>query len=97
MGAGVVPGTEYGLDSAHELLLGIIREVLADLCLVLGLELSCQFLQVVRGQLYVLLNAFLLLHGVNELFKVLLAHFHNHIGIHLDKSSVAVPCPTRIA
>ena len=40
---GIVPGTEYCLDSAHQLLLRIIREVCADLILVLSLKLICQF------------------------------------------------------
>ena len=38
IGAGVVPGAEHGLDGAHELLLGIGGEVLADLLFILGLE-----------------------------------------------------------
>ena len=57
---GVVPGTEYSLDSAHELFLRIVREVLADLCLILSLELVGQLLQVVSGQLDVLRYALLL-------------------------------------
>ena len=40
--AGVVPGTEHGLDRAHQLLLRIGREVLADLFLVFSLELVQQ-------------------------------------------------------
>ncbi len=30
---------------------------------------------------------------VNQFLKILLAHFHNNVGVHLDKSSVAVPSP----
>ncbi len=97
IGAGVVPGTEHGLDGAHELLFRIVRESAADFTLVLGLELSRQFLQVVSGELYILLHALLLLHGVDELLEVLLAHLHDHIGVHLDEPSVAVPCPAGIA
>ena len=93
---GVVPGTEHSLDCAHQLLLGIIGEVAADLCLILGLELSCQFLQILCGKLHVLCYALLLLHGVDKLLEILLAHFHNNVGVHLDKSSVAVPCPAGI-
>ena len=57
VGAGVVPGAEHGLDGAHQLLLGVGGEVLADLGLVLGLELAGQLLQVLGGQLHVLGDA----------------------------------------
>ncbi len=90
VGAGVVPGTEHGLDGAHELLLGVGGEVCADLLLILGLELLSQLLQVVLVQLGVLGNALLLLHLVDELLEILLAHLHDHVGIHLDKPAVGV-------
>ena len=54
-------------------------------------------MQIVRGQFDVQLDALLFLHLVDELFKVLLTDLHNNVGEHLDKSSVAVPCPARIA
>ena len=41
---GVVPGTEYSLDRAHQLLLRIGREILADHLLILSLELVSQYL-----------------------------------------------------
>ena len=94
--AGVVPRTEHSLDGTHQLLLRIRGEVLADLGLVLGLELRSQLLQIVSVQLHILGNALFGLHLIDELLKVLLTHFHNHVGIHLDKSSVAVPSPTGI-
>ena len=96
VGAGVVPGTEHGLDGADQLLLGVGGEVLADLGLILGLELHGQLLQVVGVQLHVLGHALLLLHGVDELLEVLLAHLHDHVGIHLDKAAIAVPCPAGV-
>ena len=34
---------------------------------------------------------------LDELFKVFLTDFHNDVGIHLDKSSVAVISPARVA
>ena len=95
--ARVVPGTEYGLDGSHQLLLGIIREILSDLSLVLCLELRSQLLQIISGQLYVVGHALLGFHLVDELLEVLLADFHNDIGVHLDKSPIAVPCPTGIS
>jgi len=54
-------------------------------------------MQIFCSQLNVLLNAFFSFHLVDELFKVFLSDFHNNIGEHLDKSSVAVPSPTWIA
>ena len=96
VGAGVVPGTEHGLDGAHQLLLGIGGEVLTDLGLVLGLELHGQLLQVGSVQLHVLGHALLGLHGVDQLLKVLLADLHDHVGIHLDKAAVAVPGPAGV-
>ena len=93
-GAGVVPGTEHGLDSAHELLLRISWEVRTDLRLVLSLELVSQLLKILSVQLNVLLNALLSLHLVDKLFKILLTNFHNYVRIHLNESSVAVPSPS---
>ena len=94
---GVVPRTEYCLDCFEELFFGIGGEILADLVLVLGLELGSQFLQVVSGQLNVLLDALLFLHLVDEDLEVLLADFHNDVGVHLDETTVAVVGPTGVA
>jgi len=93
----VVPAAEYSLDGTHQLFLRIRREVCTDLFLIFSLELVCQFLQIVSSQFYVLCDASVRLHLIDELFKVLLADFHNNVGVHLDESSVAVPCPSRIA
>ncbi len=38
-----------------------------------------------------------MLHLVDELFEKFLADLHNNVGVHLDKTSVAVPRPTGIA
>ena len=89
--SGVVPGTEYCHHGAHQLLLGIIREVSADLLFVFSLELVSQLLEVFGVEVNVLGDALLFLHLVDELFKIFLADFHNYIGIHLNESSVAVP------
>ena len=95
-GPGVVPGAEDGLDGPHQLLLGVSGEVGADLLLILGLELVGQGLQVVGVQLHILGDTLFLLHLVDELLKILLAHLHDHIGVHLDEAAVAVPCPAGI-
>ena len=96
-GAGVVPAAEHGLDGTHQLLLGVGGEVLADLGLVLGLELAGQLLQVLSGELHVLRDTALGLHLVDELLEVLLAHFHDHVGIHLDEAAIAVIGPAGVA
>jgi len=94
--AGVVPAAEDRLDRAHELLLRVGGEFLADLGLVLGLELARELLEIVGGQLDVEGNALLLLHLVDELLEILLADLHNDVGIHLDEAAVAVPRPAGI-
>ena len=91
IGTGVVPGTEHGTNGLVQLNLGIAGEVNAQLGLVFRLKLTGQLLQVVGSQLHIELNALLLLHLVNELLEILLAHFHNHIGEHLDEAAVGVP------
>jgi hypothetical protein len=69
---------------------GSVREVLAELFLVLGLELLGQLLEIVRGELGVELDAAGFLHLVDELLKIFLADFHDDVGIHLDEAAIAV-------
>ena len=95
-GAGVVPAAEDRLDGAHELLLGILGEVGADLRLVFGLELLGELFEVVGVEFGVLLDALLRLHLVDELLEVLLADFHDDVGIHLNETTVAVVCETAV-
>ena len=97
VGAGVVPRTEDRFDGAEELFLRVGGEVGADLFLVFGFELVGQLFEVVGGELDVLRDALLFLHRVDELFKVLFAHFHDDVGIHLDEAAVAVPSPAGVA
>ena len=96
VGARIIPAAEDGLNRLHELLLGIGGEVLADFRLVLGLELTGEFLEVFGGEIDVERNALLRLHLVDELFKILLADFHDDIGKHLDEAAIAVPRPAGI-
>ncbi len=74
-----------------------LKELAAQLGLVLSLELVCQLLQIVGVQLDILGNALLCLHLIDELFKILLTDFHNYVGVHLDKAAIAVISPTCIA
>ena len=86
--ARVVPRTEHGADSFVKLDLRVGREIVADLRLVLGLELAGELLEVGGGEVDVELDALLRLHLVDELLKIFLADFHNDVGEHLDESSV---------
>ena len=88
--AGVVPGAEHGPDGLHELNLGVLREVVAHLLLVVGLELLHQTLHVLGQQLGVQLHAALLLDQVDEHLEVLLGQLHDHVGEHLDEAAVGV-------
>ena len=96
VGARVVPAAEHGLDRFEKLFLRVRREVLADLRLVLGLELARKFLQIFGGKLNVELYALLRLHLVDKLLEILLADLHDDVGEHLDEAAVAVPRPARI-
>ena len=51
----------------------------------------------VGGGLHNILDELELLHLFDELFEILLAHFHDHVEIHLDEAAVAVIGPTGIA
>ena len=88
--AGVVPGTEHSFYSAHQLFFGISGEIFPDLGFVFSFELTCQFFQIFSRQFDIVGDAFLCLHLVDQLFKVFFSDLHNHVGIHLDKTAVAV-------
>ena len=93
----VVPAAENGFDRAHELFLGILREILADFGLVFGLELLGERLEVVGVEFGVEFDALLLFHLVDELFEIFLADFHDDIGVHLNEAAVAVVSKTGVA
>ena len=94
--AGIVPGAEDGLDGAHQLHFRVLREFLAELVLVFGLELLSQLLEIVGIELGVELHALLFLHLVDELLKILLADLHDNVGVHLDEAAVGVVCKAGI-
>ena len=94
--ARVVPAAEHGLDGAHQLFLRVLRELFAELFLILGLELFGQLLEVLSGQLGIELDVAGDLHLVDELLEILLAHFHDDVGIHLDEPAVGVVGETGI-
>ena len=96
VGPGVLPAAENGLDGAHQLLLGILGELFADLGLILGLELVSQLFEILGRKLCIELDAALLLHLVDEGLEVLLADLHDDVGIHLDEPAVRVICKAGI-
>ena len=95
--AGVVPRTEYGFYSLEKLNLGVVGEIGTKLLFVFCFKLMSNRLQIVGVKLYVLSYALSFLKLVDKFFKVFFAYFHNDVGEHLDKSSVAVPSPTGVA
>ena len=96
VGTRIIPAAEYGFYSLNQLYLRIIREILSDCVFIFCLELVCQILQILCIQIDVVLNAFFRFLCVNQFLKFALGNFHNDIGEHLNKSSVAVPCPAGI-
>ena len=97
VGARVVPGTEYRFNGAHQLFFRIAGEISADLGFIFRFKLLGQFLQIFSSQVYVLCDAFFLFHLVDQFFKIFFADFHNHIGIHLNETTIAVPRPSGVA
>ena len=95
-GAGVVPGAEDRLDGAHQLDLRVLREFLAQLLTVLGLELLGQLLEIVGRQLGVERHTAGFLHFVDQLLEILLADLHDDVGVHLDEAAVGVVGETGI-
>ena len=93
----VIPRTEYSFDSAHQLFLRICREFSSDFFFVFSFELISQLFQIFCCQFNVLFYASVSFHFVDQLFEVFFSYFHNYVRVHLDKSSVAIPCPTRIS
>ena len=61
-----------------------------------GMELGSKLFKIIGCQVHIVCDTFFLFHFVNQLLEILLSDFHNNVGIHLDKSAVAVPRPTRI-
>ena len=94
--AGVVPASEHGFDSFEKLFLRIGGEILADLFFVFRFELVCQLFKIFGSEFDVVGYALLRLHLIDECFEIFLTDFHNDVGEHLNKSSVAVPSPSGV-
>ena len=89
-GAGVVPTAEDGLDAHLELLVGVGREVLAELGLDDLLVAGDDLLEVLGGEFGVELHALGGLDGLELVLEVVVLHAHDHVAEHLDEAAVAV-------
>ena len=96
-GTWVIPGTEYCLDSLHQLYLRVLRELLAHFFLINCLIPCDDLLQVLCGQVSIIFCTLGFLDFVQNTFKDLFAHLHNDIGEHLDKPTVRIVSKPRIA
>ena len=95
--ARVVPRTEHRLDRLHQLYLRVLREFLAHLFGINRLVTRDDLLEIVRGQVGIILCALALLDLVQNALKEGLAHLHDDIREHLDKAAVGVVGKARIA
>ena len=96
-GARVVPRTEHGKDSRHELFFRVLRKFAALRLFVISLELFYKFFHIVGVKFGVEFHAFLFFHRVDYFFEVGFFNFHNDVGKHLYKSTVGVIREARIA
>ena len=93
----VVPGTEYCLNSFHQLNLRVLRELFAHLFLIDCFVLSDNFLQIICGKVGIVLSALSFLNLIKDAFEEGLAHLHNNVGEHLDETTIRVVSKSRIA
>ena len=98
----VHPRIEYSADSTPQLFVCIVREVLTSLSLNSCLELSNEFLQVFNCQFVVQLHALSFLHFFDDSFEwidvflVNRLHTQYYVTIHLNETTVWVPCETSV-
>ena len=86
----IVPGTEHGLDGSHELDVGVLRELFAELLVVELAEQLKHLFQIFCVELDILLYALLLLDLVDDGLEALLAEAHDDVGIHLNEAAIGV-------
>ena len=96
-GPGGIPGPEHCLDTAPDLLHGIGRKRLSGQGLDLVLHDADQFLQIGSIELCIELDTFFMFHVLKFFLEGLGIGIHDHVGIHLDKTAVAVICKAFIA
>ncbi len=92
-----IPGLEHGLHRAHQLLLHILREWLAEIAFHHLLVFRQQFLPVISGQFGVEIVIPVTLQAVEQVLELIMINAEHHVGIHGDEAAVAVIGETGIA
>ena len=90
LGALVHPTAEDGIAGSDQLLLGILRKVLAGLFLHQLLVLGDDLLQGFGLELVVELDLGALLDAVKDVLEALLGNIQNHVAEHLDQAAIGV-------
>ena len=96
-GAWVVPGAEHSLHGLHKLLDRVGGERASHLTAVFVEEETHEAFEILGGQIGVLLDAAFPLELVEGSLEAGLVETHDHVGVHLDESTVGVPCPAGVA
>ena len=107
-GARIVPAAENGLDRKTKLRVGILGEahlavgdkrgillggnVLGEDCL----ELLDELLHILGGQISVAFHAANDFFRIDSIFEQVAVEAHDHVGEHLDETTIAIPGKTRI-
>ncbi len=84
------PGREHRADRAPQLLVRILREILAGLARHGFLVLADQFDPVVAGEISVERIALAILEGVEDVLEVMMLEAEHHVRIHRDEAAIAV-------
>ena len=95
--ARIHPRTEHGADRAPQLLLRILREVLAEFVLDALLVALDEFNPVVGREIGIERIALTLLVDVEQFLEVLMADAEHDVGIHRDEAAIAVEGKAPIA
>ncbi len=90
----VIPGTEHGLDSLHQLHLRLLREIFPFILLINIFKSNNYLLQILCRQFCIKLDS---LSFLENSFKIRFRNFHNDIRKHLDESSIGVISKSGIA
>ncbi len=96
-GAVVVPATENGFNSFHQLFARLLREIFPKAVFIEFLIEDDHFFEIVGVEFGIFGNALLFLHFVDDLFKLLFGEFHDDVGEHLDKAAIAVICKALVS
>ena len=96
-GARVEPGTEHGVDGAHQLLARIRRPVTSELLVGQLLEGVDQTLEVISSQIRVGLDALFLLESGQGILVDVGVDALDDLAVHLDEAAVAVPGEALVA